>query len=189
MRAPLSGIGISRIINIFFMNRNFIITFIIGIFVIAVLIFAAKPENTENQSSGQSSGQSSAEKKGTLQAVETFYDFGRISMKNGNVSHKFRIKNSGTSPLTIKKMYTSCMCTVASLLTGDEKFGPFGMAGHGFIPEINKEMAPGQEMDVEVVFDPNAHGPAGIGLIERVVRIENSGGNPLELNFKTFVTP
>ena len=50
-------------------------------------------------------------------------------------------------------------------------------------------MNPGDDAVVEVVFDPAAHGPAGIGPIERVVTIENSAGRPLELAFNATVTP
>ena len=39
------------------------------------------------------------------------------------------------------------------------------------------------------VLAPAAHGPAGIGPIDRVVTIENSAGQPLELAFSANVTP
>jgi hypothetical protein len=81
------------------------------------------------------------------------------------------------------------MCTSASLTTGDEKFGPFGMPGHGAIPSIKATVAVNQEAEIEVVFDPTAHGPAGVGKIQRVVILENNAGGPIELNFSAMVTP
>jgi hypothetical protein len=63
------------------------------------------------------------------------------------------------------------------------------MPGHTPIPALNESMQPNEEAMVEVVFDPAAHGPAGIGPIDRVVTIENSDGQPLELAFAANVTP
>lgn len=124
-----------------------------------------------------------------LSADETAYDFGTISMAEGEVSHTFKISNVSALPVSIEKIYTSCMCTTATLDVEGEKFGPYGMPGHGFIPKINKTLNSGSEAMVEVVFDPAAHGPSGVGKIERKIIIENNGGQPLELGFSAIVTP
>jgi hypothetical protein len=155
----------------------------ITLFVILVLVLVAQPSEQADSIASQ------APNPGSLTAEETSFDFGTISMANGKVSHIFNLENIGIEPVTIKKMYTSCMCTTASLNLRNESFGPYGMAGHGFIPPINKSISPGEEGRVEVVFDPAAHGPAGIGKIQRVVTIENNSGSPLELNFTAMVTP
>jgi len=126
----------------------------------------------------------------SLIAVGTaHYDFGKISMAAGKVTHQFSIKNTSTEAITINKMYTSCMCTKALLVLAGRQFGPYGMPGHGFIPTINQVINPDEEATVEVVFDPAAHGPAGIGKISRTVSIENNAGRPLELRFTALVTP
>lgn len=124
-----------------------------------------------------------------LTAGERSFDFGSISMAAGSVSHLFKIRNSSDKPVQIDEIYTSCMCTAASLIHNGKERGPFGMPGHGFIPEIGEKLNPDEEADVKVVFDPAAHGPAGVGLIERVVYLENDSGTPLELSFKAVVTP
>ena len=48
----------------------------------------------------------------------------------------------------------------------------------------------GEEVSVEVTFDPAAHGPSGVGPIERQVVI-STGANqqPISLQFKAVVTP
>lgn len=160
---------------------------IIGIAAIALVLigamWAARPGGEDAPSgNNQNSG-------GAILAEETSFDFGAISMAGGNVSHAFKIKNTSQSATTIDKMYTSCMCTVATLVKGDKRFGPYGMPGHGFIPKMGEELAPGEEATVEVVFDPAAHGPAGVGKIERVVVIETGSGQPLQLQFAAVVTP
>jgi len=133
---------------------------------------------------------------GSLAAAEESFDFGSISMAAGKVTHIFAVKNTGAKPVLIKKLYTSCMCTEATLLkkdpqtsSGEKRFGPFGMPGHGFSPSINETLTSGEEVRVEVLFDPAAHGPAGIGKIERIVYLENDSGRPLELKFSAVVTP
>jgi len=119
----------------------------------------------------------------------SYFDFGRIPMSGGKVSHSYSIRNSGNAPLTITKIYTSCMCTDATLITRQGEQGPFGMPGHGSIPTLAERLAPGETARVKVVFDPSAHGPAGIGLNERSVTIRNDAGRSLELSFTAMVRP
>lgn len=124
-----------------------------------------------------------------LASVSPFYNFGKISMAAGNVSKVYWIKNISGDPLNINKLSTSCMCTDATLITREGRKGPFGMPGHGPTPRIEERLAPGESAQVEVVFDPAAHGPAGIGQTDRIVTIENDAGLPLELRFSAMVTP
>lgn len=118
------------------------------------------------------------------------FDFGRISMAKGKVSHRYSIRNSGATPLTINKIFTSCMCTTATLMTPSAKtLGPFGMPGHGLLASISESLAPGELAQVDVVFDPAAHGPAGVGPTTRAVTVLNDAGLALELRFNAMVTP
>ncbi|OGA65051.1 MAG: hypothetical protein A3F77_03545 [Betaproteobacteria bacterium RIFCSPLOWO2_12_FULL_67_28] len=111
-------------------------------------------------------------------------------MAAGKVTHLYRFRNAGAEPIVLGKMYTSCMCTTAALVkSSGRKFAPVGMPGHTPIPALNETLQPNEEAMVEVVFDPAAHGPAGIGPIDRVVTIENSAGQPLELAFRANVKP
>ncbi len=126
---------------------------------------------------------------GQLTAAQAKFSFGPISMARGKVIHRYPITNAGTEPLLIRKIYTSCMCTTAALVKGGKKSDAFGMPGHTPIPTINVPINPQEEAFVEVVFDPAAHGPAGVGPIERVVTIENNAGQPLELEFAALVSP
>jgi len=126
---------------------------------------------------------------GQLTTTETFYDFGTISMKKGPVSHKFTVTNSDSVPAVVTKLFSSCMCTKGVLITESKTWGPFGMPGHVSIPKIAAEIAPSQTAQVEVIFDPAAHGPAGVGKIERTVTAELNGRSPLLFNFSANVTP
>jgi len=127
---------------------------------------------------------------GPLVAARPNYDFGAISMAAGDVSTTYRIKNEGAAPLTLDRIFTSCMCTTATLITANgRKQGPFGMPGHGPLKAVNAQLAPGEIALLEVVFDPAAHGPSGVGRIERVVTVNAKGAPPLELGMVAMVRP
>ncbi len=131
---------------------------------------------------------SNDDKGSQLQASESSYDFGSISMAQGKVTKVFSFKNNTSEAIKAKKLYTSCMCTKATLIKTDQTLGPFGMPAHGFIPEINVNIEPGEEAKIETVFDPAAHGPAGVGPIAREVILETSDGK-LIFKFNAQVTP
>ncbi|OHA44005.1 MAG: hypothetical protein A3G04_02680 [Candidatus Taylorbacteria bacterium RIFCSPLOWO2_12_FULL_44_9] len=127
--------------------------------------------------------------KSFLTAKEVLYDFGTISMKNGNVSHLFRVTNSTDNDITIKTVTTSCMCTKAFIVGANGEKGPFGMPGMGFVPPANEILKAGGSFDVKAVYDPNAHGPAGVGPIDRFIFLKESSGETLELEIKAVVVP
>jgi len=126
-----------------------------------------------------------------LTALETSYDFGKISMAQGLVEKTFEISNSTNQDITVERITTSCMCTSSYISTseGKEK-GPFGMVGHGStVPKANEVIKAGESRQLRVVFDPNAHGPAGVGIINRVVTLEDNTGQKLEFEIRAVVTP
>lgn len=164
------------------MNKT-IIGISVAILVLGGIIWIARPTSQNTTVSLSES------RNAVLSAEETSFDFGTISMAAGKVSHSFAIQNESEGVVTLGRMYTSCMCTIAWLKKGDKQFGPYGMPGHDSVAKVNEIMNPGEEASVEVVFDPAAHGPAGVGRIQRTVIIENDEGKKLELEFSAFVTP
>ena len=126
-----------------------------------------------------------------LTAAEMFYDFGTISMANGNVSKTFKVSNSTTKDILVKEISPSCMCTTAYIGSVDSKKRPYGMPGHGSaaLTKANEKIGAGESRDVEVVFDPNAHGPAGVGTIDRLIYLTDASGSTLQLEIKAEVTP
>ncbi len=143
------------------------------------LIWVARTANKENPDSFVNN---------VLEIVsENNIDFGAISMADGDVFHSYVLKNGGDKPVRITRIWTSCMCTGAVLKTaaGAEK-GPFGMHGKN---GLDFEVLPGQTVEIEAVYDPNAHGPSGVGPIVRSIYVEtNSSIAPkLELKFKGTV--
>jgi hypothetical protein len=155
-----------------------VIASLLGLF--ALIIFSKPTEGQNNQTTSDS----------FLSADEANFDFGTISMAKGKVSKLYKIKNPTDGPITINRISTSCMCTKATLVRGDKKEGPFSMPSHGgYAPKINQVMAPGEEAQIEAVFDPAAHGPAGVGPVDRKVFVDSSDNKRLILGFKANVTP
>ena len=155
-----------------------IITVILTIIIVAGISWAGK--NEKNGVASLSISQ--------LQTAESSYDFGDVSMADGKVTKVFSVKNNTVQNIVAKKLYTSCMCTKATLIKNKEIFGPFGMPAHGFISGFEAIIEPGQEAQIEAVFDPAAHGPAGVGPIGRDVILETSDGK-VTLSFKANVMP
>jgi len=110
-------------------------------------------------------------------------------MKDGLVNHTFTITNSSDKDVFIEKVYTSCMCTTAYLESPSGEKGPFGMEGMGYLPPANEALTAGESRDIKVVYDPNAHGPAGVGSIDRVIYLIDSSGKELQLEIQAIVTP
>lgn len=119
---------------------------------------------------------------------KVFHDFGTISMKNGKVSTVYILTNNSDSVIKTSKLFTSCMCTSAKFVQAGKESDEFGMPGHGFVPSMERSIAPGESVQIVATFDPAAHGPAGVGVIERVVRLETDAG-ATELNFRANVIP
>lgn len=157
------------------------IVFLVGI---VALVIAGGSNDGDNTNSSPYSAS-------VLSAVESSFDFGVLSMKDGDVFHAFEVKNEGVESVKIEKVYTSCMCTTVSITDSHgKKYGQFGMQGHGSPSKTSIKVDPGESVIIEAVFDPAAHGPSGVGLAQRSIYIEtNSSMSPkLELRFTATVT-
>lgn len=167
------------------MNTKAIIGIFVGtIVIVGSLIWFGQPTADQNSSEAKST-------ESVLKSDETNFDFGTISMANGKVNHEFKITNSSDQPVNIKKIYTSCMCTAANFRFNDKTYGLFGMPGHGgsALTTANITLNPGDFGSLDVIYDPNAHGPAGVGAVDRFVYIEDKDGGKLTLEIKAVATP
>lgn len=164
------------------LKKSYLLYLIIFVLLVAGFILLARPGSRPGKSVGNVT---------TGAAGEMAYDFGSIRMNAGLVSHVYQIKNTNSDDLTITNIYTSCMCTNAYFLKDAKRVGPFGMPGHAGSsgPAIREILAPGGTAQVEVVFDPAAHGPAGLGKVERMVTVETLGHEPVQMQFTAEVTP
>jgi hypothetical protein len=170
------------------LGRNLLLVLIvISAMVIAYGMFKSQPRQRAAQPEPAARYQPA--QGGPLTSFQPVFDFGNISMAAGKVSHSYPVRNAGASTIRVTKLFTSCMCTEATLITPEAKAGPFGMPGHGYIPNIAVAIPSGESAKVEIVFDPAAHGPAGVGRIDRIITLQTDVGQPLELGFTAMVRP
>ncbi len=171
------------------MKTKTIITTILAILALVGLFVWGKV-SSRGSSTASVQGASSTSAKSSLSSAEVLYDFGTISMKNGNVSKDFTFSNSTEKDVIVRGVETSCMCTSALLVNGDNSTkGPFGMAGMGGLTATNETIKVGESRTVRVVYDPNAHGPAGVGKIDRFITVTDSSGGIIRFEIKAMVTP
>lgn len=112
-------------------------------------------------------------------AVKTF-DWGTIQYNGPKATKTFSIKNSGTEPLQLTKVKTSCSCTTAQISIDGNKSPLFSMhAGSPWVGEI----APGKEAQIEIVFDQTFHGPSGVGPVERYITVETNDAREPNIEF------
>ena len=169
------------------MKQNIIVILIVFLGLFGVLWWGKSVQKPISSTPGANA---KTEGVSTLSVPETFYDFGKISMKNGNVSKMFRVTNSSDKEINLQSVTTSCMCTVAYVVNGENKKGPFGMPGHGGpVARANEKIPAGESREIEVVYDPNAHGPAGVGSIDRFIYLVDDAGGKTTLEIKALVTP
>lgn len=169
-------------------QKTIIISGVVAIVFVAGLFLLG--QNVQNKS--PISADESENLFASMQAVDPVsasFDFGSISMAKGPVSYEFKVRNTAAEPVTVARVYTSCMCTTATVETAGVTVGPFGMPGHGIVPRANVVMEAGSEARVTVTFDPAAHGPAGVGRIERTVYLEDVSGATFPLTIAAVVTP
>lgn len=161
-------------------SAGVIIVIVLTLLILAGIFIAgegASNQNNQNASISQ------------LQASEKLYDFGTISMAKGNVEKIFKVTNPTDKDIEVKTVTTSCMCTSAYIVKGDSAKGPFGMPGMGYVPPANEIIKARDSIDIKVVYDPNAHGPAGVGFIDRFVYLADANGGKIQLEIKATVKP
>lgn len=94
------------------------------------------------------------------------YDFGKIRKQNGAVNTDFVITNTGSDPLIIGDIVTSCGCTTAMI--------------------SEKTIAPGKTATLTAAFDPNFHEEPQ-GRFSRSIFVPTNDQNNTEIELKIFV--
>jgi hypothetical protein len=107
-----------------------------------------------------------------IEALETIDQLGEVPRLGGVVVKEYSFKNTGDQPVKLGRLNTSCMCTKAKVVIGDKESQQYGMESPGSLnPSLGYILAPGQTGKVVVYFDPDAHGPKGIGPFSRVISL------------------
>lgn len=99
-------------------------------------------------------------------------NLGQVAYGGGKISKTFEIKNTSDKTVKLRKITTSCMCTTATVKIGDKETNSYGMEMNGDLnPLIDYDLPAGGSAFATFVFDPAAHGPQGIGPIDRIVTV------------------
>lgn len=156
------------------MNTKVIIGLLVGTFILIGGSYGLI-SLTDKTSQIQATEQAKAEVLGA-----TSHDWGTIGINDGIVKKTFMVKNSGSEPLQLFNVSTSCMCTTAQVRIGDELSPAFGMHSQsGYISEVPT----GETAEIMVAFDPAFHGPSGTGPITRQIMVETNDKSNPQLSF------
>lgn len=113
--------------------------------------------------------------KGILAIPVAEHDFGSVSVSGGPVSTELPLANIGEEDLVISFLDSSCGCTTARTINGDDMGPVFGMSSHGRSPtDWRTVIAPGQKASLKIYYDPMVH-PKFRGAATRVVTITSNG--------------
>ncbi|MBU2051665.1 DUF1573 domain-containing protein [Patescibacteria group bacterium] len=111
---------------------------------------------------------------------KTSHDWGEIGINNGKVQAEFSLTNTGSAPLQLANISTSCMCTTAQAVIEGKASPYFGMHQKS---AWTGQVEPGKSAKLIVEFDPAFHGPQGVGQITRQVVLETNDTNQKQLTF------
>lgn len=156
----------------------------IAILVGAVFLLAKSPSGTvSGTGTGGDRFINNVQTQG-INASPQSIDIGKVGYGGGIVSKTYEITNTTGNAVKLRKIVTSCMCTKARVLFGDKTTKFYAMEMNGDKnPIIDYDFPAGATAKVEFNFDPAAHGPAGIGLIDRVITLYfDSGYTELKFN-------
>lgn len=146
---------------------------IIGVSLITLLALGAGIFFISKSSSAVMTASASAK----MEADPKNYDFGIVPINGPKISKTYTVKNSGTEPLKITNVKTSCGCTTATVTIDSQESPAFGMhtPQSRWIGVVN----PGKSAEIKAIFDQAFHGPQGTGDITRVISFEtNDVKNP-----------
>lgn len=164
------------------MSPKIIIISLLGLVIIITgLAFAltggqkSKPETKTY--SVQDTDRPRAEVKSSL------YDFGRMKVSEIKTIG-FEFKNTGSKPLRILNINSSCGCTTGQVVYKNFKSSEYGMhAQSGFVTEI----APNDSASINVIYNPSVM-PV-YGLVEREIYLTTNDplNQKLTFSIKAFV--
>lgn len=168
------------------MNKN--IALIGGLIIIGSLGLMSWGRSMQNEPA-QTNPENDKGGEVSLTVSKTKHDFGTISMADGNKDTLFTVNNPTNEDIMLSSVVTSCMCTNAYIENDGQVKGPFGMPGHGPTLKADELIRAGESRNIKVVYDPNAHGPAGVGPVDRFIELTEAGGGKIQLEIVAIVTP
>ena len=131
------------------MSTKMLVTVVIGFFLVTVglvFVFSAgqKPSPAAASFSAQDVDRPKAE------TTQTFFDLGEIKVSDVK-QQDFTLKNTGSKPLQILNINSSCNCTFGQVVYKDLISNEYGMHDQsGYVTEIT----PGEIATIRVIYKP-----------------------------------
>lgn len=158
-------------------NKLSLITITVFIIVALYAIYAVTNSADTAQAAISSYSAQDAEKP-QVEAKETFKDIGTIKLSEDSVT-TFTIQNTGSKPLQLFNISSSCGCTVGQIMYNGIVSKEYGM--HSKKSEVI-ELAPNTHATVKVIYRPYVM-PV-YGAVDREVYIETNDPTNQKLAFK-----
>lgn len=111
-----------------------------------------------------------------LVLTSDYFDFGKVSRKQGKLSKEFNLTNKGNSVLTIKNIKTTCPCASVSLRVNKNKSPYFGTAGAP--KDWQVKINPGESAALEFLIDLTSPHVSSGKMIRNALIISNDIVNP-----------
>lgn len=169
------------------LSTNKIVLGLVGIATLAAIIlivlFTANEQKNLQNPSITASYKVEDKEKPKVEVEKTFQDIGNMKVKDEKTA-QFIIKNTGTKPLSLYKVSSSCGCTFGQITINGKKSSEFSM--HSKSP-WSGNVDPEKTAIVDVIYRPYIMPVKGT--ITRDVYLKtNDPQNPnLTLTIKTFV--
>ena len=91
------------------------------------------------------------EKRPQIVLEPASFDFGAVTRKQKSVSKIFKLSNNGNDTLIVKRIKTSCPCTLVALRTDKKKTPYYGTEGSP--ADWKAEVKPQDSVELEVMLD------------------------------------
>lgn len=166
---------------------------VVGILVVAgVLVGGGLLFSKLSGSSGNSAQVADTRSAGgtpSLQIETTDLDLGTLSVNEERVE-EITLTNTGTGPLQISKVNTSCMCTFAQLIIDGKESPEFNMTMHMSPQELNwvGTIPPGKSAVLRAIYRPRLM--PQLGRIDRTIYFgtNDPAHRQVKVYMKAFVT-
>ncbi len=156
-------------------------TILIGIAIFSLLFVGGAYVLLNNSEQAQAkvvTYTSKDKEKPKVEVKETIKDIGNIKLKDESVT-EFQFKNTGTKPLQLSNITSSCGCTVGRIVYNGKISKEYGM--HSKSDDV-VEIQPNSEATLKVIYRPYVM-PV-YGLVEREVYMDTNDPANAKLSFK-----
>ena len=162
-----------------------IIMIVFGTALVAILsLFAISLLSKKPSSSPTTSYTQTDTQKPKVELPENFVDTG-ISRLKDTITRDFVVKNVGEKTLQLRNINSSCGCTSAKIISGDQETKEYGMSKRSL--EV-VDIAPGAEATIRVIYRPFTMPVYGVIIREVYIDTNDPDFSKIILRMKANIT-